>query len=153
MLLPSLWCAELFSRNLRTHERNRHGAQRSKTSSATQERMHKAAASNVCPLACPSCLVPSAGFFVFLISCWGRHCRLAPALETSLLMGEEDIRVACLTKPSAHSGHLSLFCLASPEKMLNLPRTESSQGLQRVLTGQRRQQCLESVLVSQVLLH
>lgn len=42
-------------------------------------------ASSVCPLACPIFKIPFSVFIVFLISCCGRHCRSAPALETSLL--------------------------------------------------------------------
>lgn len=94
-------------------------------------------ASSVCPLACPIFKIPFSVFIVFLISCCGRHCRSAPALETSLLKGASRPKCCPSYKVFCTQRTLLFSLVSSHEEVLSLPRTRSSEDLQ-VLAGEGR---------------
>lgn len=94
-------------------------------------------ASSVCQLACPIFKIPFSVFIVFLISCCGRHCRSAPALETSLLKGASRPKCCPSYKVFCTQRTLLFSLVPSHEEVLSLPRTRSSEDLQ-VLAGEGR---------------
>lgn len=76
----------------------------------TEKEAEGCGASHVCLLACPVFRIPFPVFIVFLISCCGRHRRLAPALETFYFMRvSRPTCCLCLTKCLAHNTHVSSF--------------------------------------------
>lgn len=147
-------CRTIQQNYFRAPQRNRHeiqysitsGVQYSTTSSVTQTKeVQGFRASNVCSLARTNFFLPYPVFTIPLISwcivggpCWHRS-RNFP------LNGSKQIHCCLSYKVFCTQWTFIFISVASHEEMLNLPRTGSSEGLQKVLTAERRKQCLVSV--------